>query len=125
MAFSKYKTEIMALIYECFYMTLQKIGLSKSIRMLMQTIPNLFQTSIFLLTKLFSTQDQEYHSPLISILIVTPPNNAFLNIVLNFQITLVMTNRSKSFVLQNSSNTYSTLVPCTRNCHITNLFNRT
>ena len=65
MALLKYKTEILALIYECFYMTLQRIGHFKSICMLMHTNPNLFQNSIFLLTKLLFTQGLEYHSPLI------------------------------------------------------------
>ena len=59
MALSKYKTEISALIYECFW-----IGHSKSICTLMHTVPNLFQTSLFLM-KLFSAQDLEYHSLLI------------------------------------------------------------
>ena len=65
MALSKYKTEMLALIYECFHMTLQKIGHSRSICLLMHKNPNLFQNSMFLLTKLFSTQDLEYQSLLI------------------------------------------------------------
>ena len=60
MASLKYKTKILALSYECFYMTLQKIGHAKSICTPMHTTHNLFQNSIFLLTILFSIHDLEY-----------------------------------------------------------------
>ena len=60
MALLKYKTEILVPIYECSYMTHLKIGHSKSICTLMHIIHNHFQNSIFHLTKLFSTHDQEY-----------------------------------------------------------------
>ena len=61
-ALSKYRTENLALIYEGFHMILLTIGHSKSICTLTHTILNLFQTSMFLLTKVFFTQDLEYHS---------------------------------------------------------------
>ena len=65
MALSKYKTEILVHFYECSYMTHLKIGHSKSICTLMHIIHNHFQNSIFLLMKLFFTQDPEH--PLLSI----------------------------------------------------------
>ena len=65
MALSKYKTEISVHILECFFMIHLKIGHSKSICMLMHTILNPFQNSMFQHMKLFFTQDLEYPLPLI------------------------------------------------------------
>ena len=65
MALSKYKTEILVHIYECSYTIHLKIGHSKSICTLMHITHNHFQNSIFLLLKLFFTQDPE--NPLLSI----------------------------------------------------------
>ena len=57
--------EILALTSVCFFITLLKIGNSKSICMPMHTVHNLFQNSMFLRMKLFFTQDPNSHSPLI------------------------------------------------------------
>ena len=54
------QNRILAHIYECSYMSHLKIGHSKSICTLMHIIHNHFQNSIFLLMKLFFTQDPEY-----------------------------------------------------------------
>ena len=62
---TEYKTEILVLISVFFYMTPLKTGHSKSTRTRTDTIQNLFQSSMFLLLKLFFTHDLEYHSPLI------------------------------------------------------------
>ena len=51
MAWLKYKTEISAHTFVCFFITPLKIGLFKYICMLTHTIPNQFQNSMFLLTK--------------------------------------------------------------------------
>ena len=59
------RTEIFVHIYECSYKIHLKIGHSKSICMFMHIILNHFQNSMFLLMKLFFTQDPEY--PLLSI----------------------------------------------------------
>ena len=60
MALSKYKTETLEHIYECSSMTLLKIGNSKTICTLTHIMRNNFQNSMFLLMKLFFTQDPEY-----------------------------------------------------------------
>ena len=65
MALSKNRTETLALTYECSSTTLLKIRHSKFICLLMHTILNLFQNSMFVLMKLFFTHDLEYHSRLI------------------------------------------------------------
>ena len=59
----KYKIDILVLTYECFYITLQKIGHSKSICKHMHTINNLSQNSTFLLMKLFFIHGLGYPSP--------------------------------------------------------------
>ena len=65
MALSKSKIETLVHTCECSFMTPLKIGHSKSIGTLMHIILNHFQNSMFLLMKLFFTEDPE--SPLPSI----------------------------------------------------------
>ena len=63
MALSKYQVETLVHTYECSFMTPLKIGHSKSICTLMHITLNHFQNSIFLVMKLFFTQDPEYSLP--------------------------------------------------------------
>ena len=93
MASSKYRTEILVHIYEWSYMIQLKIGNFKFICTLMHIILNHFQNSIFLLMKLFFTQDPEYSSRSIQILIETPLKHVFHAIALNSQNTHIMTNQ--------------------------------
>ena len=89
MASSKYKIETLVHTYECSYMKPLKIGHSKSICTLMHIILNHFQNSIFLLMKLFLTQDPEYPLSSIYTLLEIPLRHVFHAIVLNFQNILI------------------------------------
>ena len=65
MALSKYRSEILDLIYVCSFTTLLKIGHSKFTCMLTHTTLNLFQNSMFLPMKLFCTHNPGYNLLLI------------------------------------------------------------
>ena len=119
MASSKYRTETLVLIYECFSMTLLKIGPSKSMCMPTHIILNLFQNSMFLLMNMSFTHDPEYHLRLIQTLTEIHSKCVFPNIVLNFQNTLILTKQIKTFsftehFLNPFHNGFSR-----RNCHVT------
>ena len=61
MAFLKYKIEISAHTFVCFFITPLKIGLFKYTCKLTHAIPNQFQNSMILLSKKCFTQDPESH----------------------------------------------------------------